>query len=104
MNMPNKIVALIITMTLTSCIGCATTWDDPLPPVLAQRTKSEVRKVWGTPTAISTDSRGLKYGSDEVWVYKDPKRAYPSEPLVEERLYFKNGTLIKREGVTLDSL
>lgn len=91
-----------VIVILTACIGCATVWDDPLPPP-SQRTKSEVQKLWGPPTKIYTDSNKLKDGADEVWIYKNPKLAYPTEPLVEERLYFKDGVLIKREGITMDS-
>lgn len=93
-----NIVAII--SILTSCIGCATVWDYPLPP-LSQRTKVEVLKIWGEPNSICIDSSELKYGADEVWIYKNPEPGHPS--LREEKLYFKKDIIIKREGVTLDS-
>lgn len=81
-------------------LGCATTWDYPLPDA-SQRKKTEVIKIWGHPTKVSTDPKDLKYGADEVWIYKNPEPGYPS--LAEERLYFQDGILIKREGITLDA-
>jgi len=56
----------------------------------------------GSPTSISTNAKDLKYGADEVWIYKSPEPGHPS--LVEERLYFQHEILIKREGITVDAL
>ena len=92
----------LASIILLACIGgCATVWDDPLPQP-SQRTKSEVLKIWGSPIKIYREPDKLKYGADEMWIYKNPEPGHPS--LIEERLYFKEGILIRREGINRDSL
>jgi len=93
---------LVVAFSACICIGCTTVRDYGLPSA-SQRTKQEVLKIWGPSSKIYTDRDKLKNDADEVWIYKNPRRSYPSEPLIEERLYFKSGILVKYEGVTIDS-
>lgn len=66
--------------------GCIATQSGELP---VQRTKAEIEATWRKPDKTYTSSDKLKYGADEVWVYKHPG--------AEEYLYFKNGEVIKRD-------
>lgn len=80
-------------------VGCSTVWNDPLPDE-SNRSQTAIYKIWGPPSKIITDIKQLKYDSDEIWSYK----VTDNISLAEERFYFKNKVLIKKEHVTRDGL
>ena len=90
---------LILAVFLLLITGCTTVWNNSLPDV-SNRSKEEVLRVWGTPTKILTDKGKIKYDAEEMWIYK----IKDDVSLVEERLYFRGGILIKYESVTRDPL
>ena len=60
-------------------------------------TKEKIVKGWNrNPNKISKRERDLKYGADEVWIYK-----YHNSD--EDRFYFKDGVLIREEEVSYGS-
>ena len=93
--------SLFITIILSivifiSCIGCVTVEEVPLTEGL---TKEKLIQRWGrNPDKISTRGNDLKYGADELWIYKYPGGSS------QDRFYFKNGLPIKKEHVGYDVL
>ena len=75
--------------------GCASMTKE-LPPSPGL-TKEKIVKGWNrNPDRILKGKKDLKYGADEVWIYK-----YPDSD--EDCFYFKDGVLIKEEEVSYGS-
>ena len=75
--------------------GCAEVRELAPSPDL---NKEKILAGWKRePDIITRAKKYLKYGADEVWIYK-----YPSSD--QDRFYFKNGVLIREEEITSGSL
>lgn len=81
---------------LTSFNGGCAGMIKGLPPSPGL-TKEKIVRGWNRdPDKILTGKKYLKYGADEVWIYK-----YPTSD--EDRFYFKDGVLIKEEEISYGS-
>jgi len=63
------------------------------------QTKSEIMQSMGKPIKIYTDASNLKYGADELWIYRD-YQGHGEDYL----FYFKNGVVIKSESKSYATL
>ena len=86
-----KVILLICLVLFLS--GCETIIN--VEDVSNNQTKSQIMQSMGNPTKIYTKEPMLKYGADEVWVYRD-YRNHGSDYL----FYFKDGVVVKSEYKT----
>lgn len=83
--------------------GCGATEVNSvlIPSTLINASRDRIEREWGAPYKIYRESSQLKYGADELWVYRYPDT---SSEGVLYNLYFKDGSLIRWDNVVVGDL
>lgn len=87
-------------LVLSGC-GATEVNNVPIPSMLINASRDKIEREWGAPYKIYRKSHQLKYGADELWVYRYPDT---SSEGVFYNLYFKDGYLIRWDNVVVGDL